>query len=203
MIEQVNWDIAPQDATHHGHVNNKDVIAWYKYEVTLGGMAKWSYWYSDNGILTSTGWCALPAGGIPMQLPLTPRPGFIAPPFKKEWIPGETLPPVGEIVTLVTDTLAEHSSLYKVDSFAGDDVEILAHFVADNGVDVAVFICKGNGGKFVKQGIAKLFKKLDTPEEKTARKRESDLTKLHNEFAVAESQQQLINSLYDNGRLTV
>lgn len=47
----------------------------------------------------------------------------------------------------------------------GDEVEIIAHFQSDKGVDVAVYIQKAGGGKFVKQGIAKMFKALETIEE--------------------------------------
>lgn len=50
MVNQANWDIAPKDATHHGFINNPDIITWYKYE-NINEVPTWSFWYSENGIL--------------------------------------------------------------------------------------------------------------------------------------------------------
>lgn len=207
MVNQVNWDIAPKDATHHGYVNNPDIIAWYKYE-NMNNVPVWSFWYSENGILDVGGWNPLATGDVPLALPLTPKPEYIAPPIiKDKWIPGETLPPVGSIVSLSIDLLAEHSSLYKIDSFAGDEVEIVSHFESDKGLDVAVYIQNAQGGKIAKQGIARLFKELDTPEEKKERQREKDIKSLLKEFNIPIGSNKdvidLLIELYDTGRITV
>ena len=209
MVNQVNWDIAPEDATHHGHVNNPDIIAWYKYEPNKfnpSNVGIWYYWYSDSGILNSIGWTPLAFGEAPLQLPVTPRPKYTAPSIvKNKWIPGETLPPVGSIVYLTMDTLAEHSTLYKFDSYAGDEVEIIAHFQSDSGVEVAAYLYKGIGGKYVRQAIAKMFKEIDTPEEKKERQREKNIQSLISEFDISGCPDLIdfLVTLYDDGRLKV
>lgn len=205
MVNQANWDIAPKDATHNGFINNPDIITWYKYE-NINEVPTWSFWYSENGILDICGWTELDKGNVPLAIPLTPRPEYVAPPIIKEkWTPGVTLPPIGETVAIAADVLAENSSLYKIDSLEGDEVEIIAHFQSDKGVDVAVYIQKAGGGKFVKQGIAKMFKALETIEEKTVRLHKSNIRKICEEIGVDDNSDEgrVISEMYHAGRITL
>ncbi len=208
-MNEVNWNVAPVDATHHGKINNPDVIAWYRYESRPNDSFQWSYWYSELGILNVGGWKPLPAGQIPLQLPLTPRPTFVAPPIlRNEWVPGQDLPPIGIECEFAVDYLAENSSLYKKDIKAGTRVLIIAHI--ENPIyDIAAFLYKDeNGNNLVRQAIAEVFRPLRTEEEIAAekakvkrRKYVDDLLKElgYPQFSEA---RQVIKNLYDKGMFT-
>ena len=208
-MSEVNWDIAPKDATHHGKINNPDIIAWYKYETLPAGGFQWSYWYSELGVLNVGGWKYLRQGEIPMALPVTPRPTFVAPPIlNNEWVPGQDLPPIGIECEFAVDYLAENSSLYKKDIKAGTRVLIIAHI--ENPIyDIAAFLYKDeNGNNLVRQAIAEVFRPLRTEEEIAAekakvkrRKYVDDLLKElgYPQFSEA---RQVIKNLYDKGMFT-
>lgn len=200
-MSEVNWDIAPVDATHHGKVNNPDTIAWYKYE-TFNDEPSWSFWYSDLGILDSCGWTRIPRMELPAALPVTPRSGFVAPPIlKDEWVPGQDLPPVGIECEFAVDYLAENSSLYKKDIKAGTRVRIIAHI--ENPVfDIAAFLYKDeNGNNLVRQAIAEAFRPLRTEEEIAAEEKEIFLKTFAKNIGAGKEggEYALLSKLYDHG----
>lgn len=190
-MSNVNWEISPQDATHAGTMGGVDYQCWYRFDGN-----QYHYWYSNDGILETEGWKVI--FGIPSHQPLIPRPDIT-------WVPGQSLPPVGMKVALVNDNLAEHSILYKVDSFAGDEVEIIAHFTSSNGVEIALYKFETMGGSFVKQAVKESFTSLENAESIKAKKKEDkDLKSLREEFGVSlgDPKNTLLESLYRSGRLT-
>lgn len=124
MKPEINWDIAPEGATHHGAGNNPNIIAWYRYTpATSTSRHSWAFKYTEDGRPCTSEWSEIPDGGVPLQLPLTPRPTFVAPPIivvKHDWTPGVDLPPVGTKCLIAHDMLANINSLYKeLDGEAG------------------------------------------------------------------------------------
>ncbi|AEO14567.1 hypothetical protein PSPTOT1_3768 [Pseudomonas phage phiPto-bp6g] len=201
-MSEVNWDIAPVDATHHGKVNNPDIIAWYRYESLENDNFQWYFLYSELGIPVVGGWCPLPAGQWPLQLPLTPRPKSVEPVTKvSDWIPGTDLPPVGIECEFAVDYLAENSSLYKKDIKAGTRVRIIAHI--ENPIfDIAVFLYKDeNGHKLVRQAIAEAFRPLRTEEEIAADEKEAFLKMFAENIGAGNEggEYALLSKLYDHG----
>lgn len=187
MSNKVNWDIAPEDATHHGFVNNENNIAWYKFEANDDVRTQWSFWYSEDGILNEKGWTKLPIGQAPLQLPVTPRPKVVVPPAPETiaWRPGSDLPPVGLVVELSENLKDKDSRMFKWDAKKGEEVKIIHHIIgAGNGdQDVAVFLYKMEDGTTrVRQAVARVFKKAKTPEEKAriaaAKKLEQDVVEI-------------------------
>lgn len=207
-MSEVNWNIAPSDATHHGFINNPDIIAWYRYEKLPAGKFQWSFVYSENGILDTAGWKRLRMGEMPLALPLTPRPIVTAPPILDEWVPGEDLPPVGVECEFAVDYLAENSSLYKKDIKAGTRVRIIAHI--ENPIfDIAAFLYKDeNGNNLVRQAIADVFRPLRSDEEIAAEnakvKRREYVDNLLKELGYPQfgEARQVIKNLYDKGMFT-
>lgn len=207
-MSEVIWSIAPKDATHHGKVNNPDVIAWYRYEQLPNNGFQWSFWYSDGGILDEKGWSHLQPGQRPLALPLTPRPTYTAPPILiNEWKPGTDLPPVGAECEFAVDYLAENSSLYKKDILAGTRVRIIAHIEGDV-FDIAAFLYKDeNGNNVVRQAIAEAFRPLRTEEEIAAEqaklKRRNYVDGLLEELGYPQFSEarEVIKNLYDKGIL--
>lgn len=206
-MSEVNWDIAPIDATHHGKVNNPDTIAWYKYE-TFNDEPSWSFWYSDRGILDSCGWKRIPRTDVPAALPVTPRPGYSAPPIQtKDWVVGNDLPPIGVTCEFAVDYLAENSSLYKQDILQGTNVQIIAH-IENWPYDIAAFLYKDeNGNKVVRQGIAEAFRPLRTAEEiakdeaKLKRRKYVDNLLAELGYPQYSEVRDVIKNLYDKGIL--
>lgn len=203
-MSEVNWDMAPADATHHGKVSKQaDLIAWYRYETLPTGGFQWSFWYSEFGILDEGGWQRLHKGGIPMALPVTPRPSFQAPPIvTNDWVPGQDLPPVGIECEFAVDLLAKNSSLYKKDIKAGTRVRIIAHI--ENPIyDIAAFLYKDeNGNNIVSQAIAEVFRPLRTEEEIAAEEKKEAFLKMFAENIGAGNEggeYALLAKLYDHG----
>lgn len=173
MVNQVNWDIAPSDATHHGHVNNKDHIAWYKQTQGENGVTQWAFWYSKDGILDLKGWTDIPNGQPPMQLPVTPRPvvKLERRPEDIKWSVGYDLPPIGLTVELSQKLTGADSRMFKWDAEKGAEVKIIEHIKGEmfGDYDVAVFLYKmPDGTTRVRQAVARVFKKVRTAEEKAA-----------------------------------
>lgn len=205
-MSEANWDIAPSDATHHGFVNNPDIIAWYRLEELPWGRQQWSFVYSDNGILDVAGWRCLREGEFPLALPLTPRP-IVTAPILDEWVQGEGLPPVGIECEFAVDYLAENSSLYKKDIKAGTRVRIIAHI--ENPIyDIAAFWYKDeNGNNVVRQAVAEAFRPLRSDEDIAAEnakvKRREYVDNLLKELGYPpfSEARQVIKNLYDKGVL--
>lgn len=199
MNNQVNWDIAPSDATHHGAIINPNVVAWYKFD-NSSGQARWSYWYSDGGILNEKGWQMLSVGMAPMTLPVTPRPGYIAPPVNG-WREGIDLPPVGTVAIFDRDQGPDDSGLFKMAISKGTEVTIIAHFIS-NGINIAAFTYRAeHGGIVVRQAVAAPFLKKLTSEEIAEKKRIEVVEKILREFNLPKysDQREFLNALYDKG----
>lgn len=213
--KQANWDIAPDDATHHGYINNGDCIAWYKYHDGNGYPidAHWSVWYSTNGFMDKSGWKALPAGQAPLQLPLTPRPKYAEKPKPEsiKWHEGIDLPPVGLTVEIKRDLLEKDSKMFKWNLMKGTEVTIIHHIIADQNSsdkDVAVYLVKHDGSYRVRQSVASVFKRAKTPEEKAILEakrimdeRLSEIGKSLNISTLSFTEQNILEKLYKAGYL--
>lgn len=208
MNNNIDWTHAPEDATHTGSSSLQDrpIKIWYKYEQYDDGSPIWSYWYSDNGILDSTGWLKLPKGGIPSHLPLIPRPGYKAPPIQT-WKPGRDLPPIGEVVSFTQTLKADEGTLFKKGIDAGTECTIVAHFMS-HGTPIAAFTYKlDDGSTIIRQAIAAGFTTRKTPEEIAAEEKKAKRTacveKILEDFGLPRhgDQRQLLKDLYDKGYL--
>lgn len=168
---QVNWDLAPEDATHHGHVNNVDNIAWYKCVTLENEQVQWHWRYSVSGVLDAK-WTPLPIGQAPFQLPVTPRPVKLERrPEDIKWIPGHDLPPVGLTVELSQKLAGADSRMFKWDAEKGVEVKVIGHIegVSHGDQDVAIFLYPmPDGTTRVRQAVARVFKRAKTAEEKAA-----------------------------------
>jgi predicted RNase H-related nuclease YkuK (DUF458 family) len=193
---KVNWNIAPSDATHHGFVNNPDVIAWYKYE-ELDNVPRWSFWYTDGGVLSPQGWKMLDAGMVPMQLPVTPRPvnTMVAPVEEYVWIPGKNLPPIGEVVKV---TLGERSDVYSR-HFNEKEVEIVAHVKTSYGTPMAVYMVKDPDIHYVRQAIARCFSKVLTEDEKAEMALQERIVDIINDIGADSTDAVVVRTLIEKG----
>lgn len=201
MNKLVNWDIAPIDATHHGAIVDPNVVPWYKFD-TSSGQARWSYWYSDGGILSEKGWQMIPAGQPPMTLPVTPRPGYTAPSLLG-WREGIDLPPVGTVAIFDRDQDGTDSTLFKQPISKGTEVTIIAHFKS-NGVDLAAFTYRcEQGGVIVRQAIATTFIKKLTPQQiaENERRKVVDKILLDMNLPLMSDYRDFLMDLYDKGYL--
>lgn len=187
----VNWDEAPEGATHYGW--NKYGSDWYNYDADRGFGYQWRFFN------THTVTWDLIKGKAPVHKNIISRPASEQP----KWAPGKDLPPVGTTVALTFDSKAENSSLYKIDCKAGDEVEIIAHFTNKLGVHLAAYVSYADGVGFVKQGIAQVFKAVPTPEEKAKEVRRNTVNQILDDlgYTAHGEARDVIKDLYDKGYL--
>lgn len=150
-MDNIDWSLAPKDATHAAPRPTVEAVCWYKKE----GMS-WHYLYQE-----SSGWWAPCAAGVPAHGPLTERPYKPAP----EWVEGE-LPPIGKRVLV---SIKYDHPLF--DWFKGKEVEIVAHTLSPETEDrepIAIFRAedKENEGFRYHALIAECFLPLKTARDK-------------------------------------
>lgn len=139
-MEQIDWDKAPEGATHWQPENSKLLGAWFKIREgsRLFKMQGQKNWLEYDGPLSDLG-------------EMIERPSA--------W-PGTGLPPVG--------TVCEHHKLCGVisDSASWQQVKIIAHITDDNRISpVAVYMPCGTSAPCVGQSIAEGFRPIRTPEQ--------------------------------------
>lgn len=192
----VNWDEAPKGATHYGYSQSNGKFGdWYIHSENI-----WKFWDKHiDAWLVCGSYTQKPLHKFIIERPV------ISESFSEDdtWTPGKDLPPVGTTVALVFDSKADYSSYYKLDCKAGEEVEIIAHFTNKIGVHLAAYVSYSDGVGFVKQGIARIFKALPTPEEKAKELRRKAVNQILDDlgYPTQGEARDTVKALYDKGYL--